>query len=195
MQTLRATILVVLFSAVPVLCAAVDLSDLIGGNFDTTSKKVRLEIAEKLLQEIDELSQYLADNKWIQDERKKIKDLSGEATARHLNLVESYEFQSKILFKHLNGIKKNLDIILTPDIKISVEMCCWTIVSHGLTDQEKIDGPVQILQSIEKRPNNISESVDQSTKQYSEEGAFYRWYGRGILEYIVIPYLYREMKS
>lgn len=195
MRHLRITIVIVLCCAVPRLCLSVDLSDLIGGNFDTASKTVRKEIAEKLLKEIGELSEYISDEKWILNERKREKDISGEAAARHLNLIESYDFQSQILFNHLNSIKENLEIILTPDIKISVEMCCWAIVSHGLTDQEKIDGLIQVLQSVEKIPENIDEHIDINAEEFLEDGAFYKWYGRGILEYIVIPYLYREMGS
>ena len=71
------TLLVTFLASASVTGFAANTGDLIGGTFDATSKKERLEIAREILGDIEKLSNYVATSKpaditWILTEQEAI---------------------------------------------------------------------------------------------------------------------------
>ena len=194
MRLLKVTVFFVFAWVIPTLGFTASETDLINGDFDATSRKVRVEIAGSLLKRIDKLAQYLqtpspSETRWLQDEQEKIAKLAGKShDARLVKLVESPEFQSKKLYTILNNASSALKCIQTPKVELQREMLCWSVASLNLTDTTHINEAIRILRNKEKLPKDISKLADLSGESVGN-GAFYNWFGRGIHEYIVIPYL------
>lgn len=69
------------------------------------------------------------------------------------------------------------------------EMFCWSVASLGLLDRTTLIDSVNILTENKKLPRNLTIDSAFGTEKYGVE---YSWYGRGILEHILIPFLHKE---
>lgn len=181
---------------------AVDASDLILGKFDSSSRKQRTAIANDLLKNVQELSQYLPIQKpqeieWTKQESNAIAKLRKSeiagANLRSVKLVESPEWQHEKLQSALTEIRDALLCASNQSISISREMMCWSVASFHLSDHNKFNDAVRILLSAGRLPEDALKKARIASESLGY-GFFYHLYGRGILEYVIIPYLKSQVK-
>jgi hypothetical protein len=159
----KAIIFIIFTCVFPSLGFSASESDLINGNFDSTSKKVRVEIADSLIKRINKFAQYLqtpspSEKRWFREEQEKISKLEGKShETRLLKFVESPEFQSQKLSTIMNSVSSALKCIQHPRVELKTEMLCWSAASLNLTDSTTINDAIRILRSKGKLPRNISE--------------------------------------
>ena len=190
------TLLVTFLASASVTGFAANTGDLIGGTFDATSKKERLEIAREILGDIEKLSNYVATSKpaditWILTEQEAIDQLKGTPawSARIIQLHETPEFQNLKLRNLLDNIEHMLQCVIGVDVIWSIEreIFCWSVISRDLSDRSTIDNAIPILIKHDRLPKDIEDKAGLSViTNYSD---FYDWYGTGIHAHIVIPYL------
>ena len=178
---------------------AADSASLISGEFNAKQKIERTEIAKDIKSQIDLLDSYLPNLKpseieWIDQERIAIKKLEGTDawSARLTQFYESPEFQQQKLKNLLGSIKSNIDCIMNEKVNLNTEMLCWTVTSYNLSDRSTFDDSIMTLKKHTKLPNDIVKKA--GLWEASGYGAKFETYARGIIEYIVIPYLAGKIK-
>lgn len=187
-----------LLAALPARAAGA--GDLILGQFDATSRKERAEIARDLREKVQKLAQYLPtqrpqESAWLKEESDSIDRLgkSDAEISRRVKLGESPEFQHEKLHNILTAIRDALSCAAEQSNSISREMMCWSVGSFHLTNRSAINDAVLIL----VRAGRLPRDVDKQAMLGSESlgfGYFYDMWGRGIQEYVVIPYLKSQAK-
>lgn len=186
---------------------AADSADLIGGKFNATSHKVRGEIARKLLTTVHRLSIYVptpkpSESAWVEQEGIVIQKLNTDnddstaANSRRLQYVHSPEFQQQKLYTVLADIENALSCAAAPNTPLRKEIMCWSVASFLLTDHSMFNDSIAILLKAGRLPKDVTEH--KSDVMLGSEslgfGFWYEAYGRGIQEYIVIPYLKGQLK-
>lgn len=171
-------------------CAAysknVSASDLVDGNFDATIRENRIIIANDISRNVRVLNSAIPDTspvvaKWLRLERREIDALKDKQIrdSRITELVNTADFQQDKLKNYLKNILATLSCIQKQS-PISNEMYCWSYLGFLLTGQVVLGDALNILGKEGKLPANID--ADLVMEQYN-------WYGRGILQYIIIPYI------
>jgi hypothetical protein len=187
-----------LLTALP--ARAADLSDLISGQFNAGSKKERAAIARDLREEVQKLAQYLPtprpqESAWLKQERDAIDALgnSDAALSRRVTLMNSPEFQHEKLHSILTSIRDSLACAAEQSNSVSREMMCWSVASFLLTDHSAFNDAVLILLRAGRLPQDIDTKATLGSDSLGF-GYFYEVWGRGIQEYVVIPYLKGQAK-
>lgn len=203
MFTNRALLLItfVLFIGSTFPVQAADLSVLINGQFDATSKKDRAKIARDLLAEIQKLFQYLPTQKpqeaaWLKQEKEAIGklDQAEAVTSRRVQMAMTPEFQQEKLHSTLTAIQDTLACAADPSSSLSREMMCWSVASFLLTDRAMFDDSISILLKAGRLPRDVEKQAFLGSESLGF-GYFYDvLWGRGIQEHIVIPYLKGQTK-
>ncbi len=173
---------------------AADAGDLINGSFKSSYREERIKIAKDILKQIELLESYLSEPKpseisWVDEERVAIDKLKGTDAwnERIKRFYESPEFQHQKLKTLLGNIKQNLNCITLNKISLRKEMLCWAKASLTLTDSTTFDDSISILIRNDRLPKDIAKKA--KLLEISGYSTKYGWYGRGIHEHIVIPYL------
>ncbi len=186
----------VLFLSATFPVQAADQSDLINGHFDATSKKERNKIARDLSAEVQMLAQYLSspkpqDSAWVKQELAAINQLgqSEAAVSRRVQLVKSPEFQYEQLYTALTSIQNALTCAANPSNSLSKEMMCWDVAGFLLTDNNVFNDSIPILFKAGHLPRD-----DMIGDKSLGFGFFYAIKGRGIQQFVVIPYLIGQAK-
>ena len=195
------TLLVTFLASASVTGFAANANDLILGTFDAASKKERLEIARDILGQIEKLSNYVATSKpaditWVLTEQQSILQLDGTdaRAARSIQLHETPEFQNLQLRNLLDNIEYMLQCVIAVDVDESIEreIFCWSVISLYLSDRSTIDDAIPILVKHDRLPKDIEDKASLlMIRNYSD---IYDWWGTGIHEHIVIPYLQSEAR-
>ena len=187
---------ILLLAALP--ARAVDASDLINGKFDATSRKERREIAKDLGERVHTLAQYLPslkpqDSAWLTQENEAIDRLgqSEAALSRRVQLGTSPEFQHEKLHNSLAAIRDAIACAGDPSTSLSREMMCWSVGSFLLTDRDMFNDSISILIKAGRLPRDVEKHAISPSLGF---GYFYNLWGRGIQDYIVIPYLKGQAK-
>jgi hypothetical protein len=175
--------------------------DLINGEFDSTSKKERIEIARDILGRVENLSNYVSavspsEREWVLTEQEALHSLRGtDAYHNRLNqLYDSAEFQNLKLKSLLDSIERNLMCVIgedpnIEDTSISQEMLCWSLADRDLSSRITIDAAIPILIKHNRLPEDIGEKSELKLTDYFDYSHKFEWMAHGINEYIVIPYL------
>ena len=195
------TLLVTFLASASVTGFAANANDLILGTFDAASKKERLEIARDILGQIEKLSNYVAMSKpaditWVLTEQESIAQLdeTDAQGARIIQLHETPEFQNLQLRNLLDNIEYMLQCVIAVDVDESIEreIFCWSVISLYLSDRSTIDDAIPILVKHDRLPKDIEDKASLwMIRNYSD---IYDWWGTGIHEHIVIPYLQSEAR-
>lgn len=168
--------------------------DLIRGGFDSNSRAQRLEIAKEVLSSVETLAQYLptlkpSEKTWIDEERLAIDNLgdSKAASSRLRTWYESPEVQHERLATALTEITNALHCVIDGTPPLRREIVCWAVASSNLTDSTTLDTAIGILLKSGRLPKKpLSEYFFWEGPDYTNN---WRWYGRGMLQYLVVPYL------
>lgn len=173
---------------------------LIEGKFDPSSRKIRREIALDVKKRVVNLLDYVPAPKpnevaWVVNEKAEIEKIQdAEARSeREEKLVGSPEFQQARLRSDLQEIADALDGVMKPDISTRAEMLNWCIASHGLTNNEEMNDAINILIQSGRLPSDLASKVKLGGA-IGYTGVL-GWWGRGIQEYLVIPYLEDKIKK
>ena len=173
---------------------------LLSGEFDASSRKARLEICSDLRLRVLKLLQYLpvpkpSDLAWINKERSEIEKIqeAGISSDRFSKLLESPEFQTVRLRSNLEQILMALEKVQTPKIQTREEILNWCIAGHFLTNNEEMDDAIRILIKAGQLPADLPTKVKLGDA-IGYTGLF-GWWGRGIQEHLVIPFLAGKIKS
>lgn len=179
---------------------AADADSLILGELNARRKSERIEIAKDIKAKINLLDSYLPNPKpseitWITQERIAIEKLTetDARNARLIKLYESPEFQHNKLKNLLESIKSSLNCITTEKVNLGSEMLCWAVTSHNLSDSTVFDDSIMILMEHNKLPKDIAKKT--GLWEAVGYGGRYRSFARGIMKYIVIPYLAGKIKQ
>ena len=198
---MKIQILLVFFltTLIPVSKAA-NYGDLIGGKFDPSSRKDRAEIAASLEAELQNLNQYLPIQKpeeqvWLKEENAAIDSINDKEAkkSRFTKLVLSPEFNHAKLHENLSSLLNSLTCASNLKISTSKEMTCWSVASLTLTDSSMFNDTISNLIQNGRLSKNDTENVVNPIGP-NGYGFFYNVYGRGILSYILIPYLIKNSK-
>lgn len=181
---------------------AADSRSLISGKFNATQKTERTEIAKDIKAKIELLDSYLPNLKpseiaWIEEEKVAIQKLKGmdAQAARLVQLLESPEFQHQNLKDSLRNIKNNLDCIANEKVTLNSEMLCWAVTSHHLSEESTFDDSITVLKKHGRLPKDIAKKAGLlEISGYRSYSILYKSYARGIMEYIIIPYLAGNIK-
>ena len=179
---------------------AMDAGRLINGDFNSSSRKDRLEICYDVRSKVMNLLQYVPIPKpsevdWVNSERAAIEIITDpEAkSARLEKLSEGPEFQQIRLRADLQQIINFMDAITTRNIPVKKEMLYWCIASHGLTNNEEMNDAIKILIQAGRLPEDLALKVKLG--QAIGYTGVLGWFGRGIQEFLVIPFLAGKIKT
>jgi len=177
---------------------AVNCDSLLNGDFNAQSREDRIAIAKSLIIKIELLDSFLpnlkpSEKEWVEQEQaaiEKIKD--GYAKLERLKqLSDSPEYHQLKLKNHTENIKFFLNSI--PKEKLKGEMLSWSYVSYLLSDPTTFNDAIKNL----KRHGRLPKDIEKKAGIFPENigyGFLYNFYGRSILEYIIIPYLRGTIK-
>lgn len=192
MKNLSLLFLLVASASAPALAA--DATDLINGHFDSSSRKERQDIARSVLSHTEELSAFVprlspSERSWVIAEQAEAQQIKDEAARnqRFIRLHESQEFQQHKIKAILDAAMDALQCVVNTSVGIRREMLCWSMASFQLSDAETLNYAIQNLIHHARLPKNIAEKAQLPL--VSGFSTKFTWYSRGMLEYIVIPYL------
>jgi hypothetical protein len=156
-------------------------------HFDPHSKAERKAIANDLAFRVARLADLVADQdrselqKLAQDEEKLA--AAGPDSKPNAELQLSVAYQHRKLVKLLADIHTALDCVINSDTNPS-EMLCWARASLLLSDEESLKLAIGILRDNRRLPENRN-----LPPLIRGPEVWYDTYARGILEFILIPYL------
>jgi len=155
--------------------------------FDPQSKAERMAIANDLAFRVARLADLVADQD--RDELKKLEQdeaklaAAGTDSRPNAELQLSVAYQHRKLVKLLSDIHTALDCVVNSDID-AAEMLCWARTSLLLSDEESLKLAVGTLRDNRRLPENKN-----LPPLIRGPEVWYDSYARGILEFILIPYL------
>jgi hypothetical protein len=170
--------------------------NLISGDFDTFSRKSRKEIAIDLKKEVNDLLfqvpiQNPDDLAWLESEKREIDQIENSQKNKSLDRTVAYvgskQFQHRQLRSLLINTSEALSCILEANISIKREMMCWTVASSNLMEKGRFSDSISTLRKHGILPKKVDSSF--------EEDYWYQVYGKGIIDYIVLPYLRSQSKQ
>ena len=188
----------VVLGAAPVFAGHAD--QLIDGKFNATSRKARLEIAADLRQRTTDLLSYISIPTpnavdWVLSEQREIEKIQNTQaqSERQEKLYDSPDFQQVKLRAELLEIIHALNEIMKQNISTRVEMAYWCRVSLGLTNNESMNDAIRILIQSGRLPSDLPNKVKLGGA-IGYTGVL-GWWGRGIQEYLIIPYLEGKLRK
>ncbi len=188
-------IVVVLCLACPGSVDAANSGDLINGEgVYAHSREYRTALASSLEQLVRPLYQSVPnlspdERAWLQAEQSRIDGISDQ-TSKNRQIVlftESHEFHIARAKQGLGQQLEMIECIENPRVTIQAEMVCWAILSLILQDPFLFES-MEIL-SDHGRIAVPTTSIIANTSLGLD---IFRFYGRGILKFILIPYLLAE---
>jgi hypothetical protein len=168
---------------------------LISGDFDTFSRKSRKEIAIDLSKKINNLLfqvpiQNPDDLAWLESEKSEIDRIENNQKIMPLDRTVAYigskQFQHRQLRSLLVNTSEAISCILEANISIKREMMCWAVASSNLIEKEKLSDSISTLRKHGVLPKKVDSVF--------EEDYWLPVYGKGIIDYIVLPYLQSQSK-
>lgn len=156
---------------------------------DWTDRAHRLTLARDLVDRISLLEANLPelpdkDRVWIENLEAKIDRLGGDASSRERGeLYLSRQYQQRALLQHVDAVKAELACIRVAQ-PLDREMPCWSRLSVLLLDGDRIGVALETLRDYRMVPR----SRDMPVKA-QHPSLWYADYGRGIVEYLLVPYL------
>lgn len=186
------------FGMVSIFAGSAD--QLLEGRFDSSSRKIRHEIALDVKQRVVDLLNYVPALKpnevaWVINEKAEIQKIqdTNARSEREEKLVSSPEFQQMRLRSDLQEIVNSLDKAMSPKISIRAEILNWCIASHNPTNNEEMNDAIKILIQSGRLPSDLAQKV-RLGEAIGYTGLL-GWWGRGIQEHLVIPYLKGGIKK
>ncbi len=158
-------------------------------HFDWRQEAHRKTIARDLERRLDLLasvvpSQSPEQRQHVVDEMAQVQHLGTEASPRRRSrLYMSRGYQHFRLLELIAETRSDLECILA-SVDIRNEMHCWGLAAQHFADEARLDLALSMLRSARLIPRDGNMPV---TAQDPE--VWYGEYGRGILQYIVVPYL------
>jgi hypothetical protein len=193
--------LVLLLTSTSAPAFAASAVDLINGKFDSGSRKERQDIARSVLAMTEKLSAFVSqlppsEKSWVLDEQAEVRQLKDDAARnqRFAQLSQRPEFQQQELKSLLEAIKDSLQCIADVRVALRREMFCWAVASQRLSDSMTLNYAITNLVQHGRLPKDIHTKAELMPDSLGY-GAHYTWYSRGIIEYIVIPYLAGQIKE
>ena len=120
----------------------------------------------------------------VLEEMAELERLGAEATPRRRSrLYMSRGYQHFRLMELIDETQADLECILSA-VRISEEMRCWSLAALHFGDEARLDLALSMLRSARLIPKDSHMPV---TAQ--DPAVWYGEYGRGILQYILVPYL------
>jgi len=168
---------------------------LILGEFDAFSRKSRKEIAIDLNKKINDLLfkvpiQNPDDLAWLESEKIEIDRIESTQKTmpvdRTVAYIKSKQFQHRQLRSLLVNTSEAISCILEVNVSIKREMMCWTVASSNLIEKEKLSDSISTL-----RKHGV---LPKKADSFFEEDHWFPVYGKGIVDYIVLPYLRSQSK-
>ena len=182
-------VLAAMASATPA-AAAVNAWELIHPKtFDWQQATHRIAIARDLLRRLNLLASVVPmqspqQQALVLDEMAALDKLGNEAPPRRRSrLFMSRGYQHYRLLELIEETRENLNCILAA-ADIHEEMHCWSLAAQHFGDEARLDLALSMLRSARLIPKDGQMPV---TAQDPE--VWYGEYGRGILQYIIVPYL------
>ena len=174
----------------PLAAASVDAWELIHPkSFDWREEPQRKAIARDLLRRLDLLASVVPPQSpeqraLVLDEMAELANLGGEASPRRRSrLYMSRGYQHYRLLQLIGETRDDLQCILGAT-DVPGEMHCWSLAAQHFGDEARLDLALSMLRSARLIPRDGQMPV---TAQDPE--VWYGEYGRGILQYILVPYL------
>lgn len=184
----------------PAISLSLDKGNLISGGFDSQSRDARIDVARDALKHVRVLADFLPTHKitevkWIEKERAEIAKLNNSKAenSRLVKLFGGPEFQHQKLDGLLKTILDALECAANPNVELKGEMLCWSVASFNMTDSVTLTDSIRILRNSGILPANIVQQAELS--DVNGLGDEYTWLGRGMQEYILIPYLAGKIKK
>lgn len=172
------------------MAAAVNAWELIHPRaFDWQEAAHRTAIAKDLLRRLNLLASVVPPQSpqqqaLVLDEMEALDKLGTEAPPRRRSrLFMSRGYQHYRLLELIEETRGDLECILAA-ADIREEMHCWSLAAQHFGDEARLDLALSMLRSARLIPKDGQMPV---TAQDPE--VWYGEYGRGILQYIVVPYL------
>ena len=157
--------------------------------FDWQQAPHRTAIARDLLRRLNLLASVVPEQSpeqraLVLDEMEALETLGAEAPPRRRSrLFMSRGYQHYRLLQLIGESRADLDCILAAT-GIQEEMHCWGLAAQHFGDEARLDLALSMLRSARLIPKDGQMPV---TAQDPE--VWYGEYGRGILQYIIVPYL------
>lgn len=156
---------------------------------DWTSREHRLILARDLTDRILLLEANLPemserDREWVENLEQRIEQLGDDTTSSERGkLYLSRQYQHRTLLEHTESVKRDLACVRDAT-DLQQEMICWGQVSVQLLDGDRIDVALETLRDhrMIPRPREMPFVTLNPSLWYSE-------FGRGIVEYLLVPYL------
>lgn len=205
-------VVIVLATTSPAL--GVDSHDLRKGEFKANSRNERLEIAKDLLRKVNLLDSYLPklppsvkaaiekERAWL--EKRKDTEEDDDYVLVHVDNYRSRKTQGFNLEHLLEATRKSLECITVEKIELKSEMICWAETSLKLSQRRTLNDSTQFLINYGLLPKDIAEKAELLPEDLAEKlhlmvissgyGDIYDMFGKGILQFILIPYLRGEVK-
>jgi hypothetical protein len=175
--------------ALPTATSAATAWDLISPkNFDWQSRSERLAIARDLRSRVEQFAALIepqrpAELQALERDEAQLAAKAKVSDRERAELQLSVAYQNRKLVAALTSIVNALDCVIDTN-RIATEMSCWATTSLLLGDEESLRLALATLRKYQRLPRN----KDLPALVRSPE-VWYSTYGRGILEFILVPYL------
>jgi hypothetical protein len=178
-----------MFLALPTTTSAATAWDLISPkNFDWQSRSERLAIARDLRSRVEQFAALIqpqspAELQALERDEAQLAAKAKVSDRERAELQLSVAYQNRKLVAALTSIVNALDCVIDTN-RIATEMSCWATTSLLLGNEESLRLALATLRKYQRLPRN----KDLPALVRSPE-VWYSTYGRGILEFILVPYL------
>lgn len=188
-RTLLAVVLPALLLAAPGAVAADAWALVYADRFDASSRAERLSVARSLESRVRYLSNAIAPLSesaagQLAAREQALADDSPSSRARS-RLYLSADYQQRELRALLDEINASISCIPTAPNE-SAEMACWSRAAVALQEDQKLRVALGVLRDRRVLPKDRTFPVDGQDPE-----VWYDAYGKGILRYIIHPYLER----
>ena len=159
-------------------------------NFDSQSRNERLAIARDLRNRVKQFAALIepqspAELQELERDEARLAANPKSSNRDRAELQLSVAYQQRKLVAALDAMTNALDCVVDTQ-RIATEMSCWATTSLLLSDEESLRLALSTLRNHRRLPRN----KDLPALVRSPE-VWYATYGRGILEFILVPYLRR----
>lgn len=192
MKTTSALALALAIFCAPLHAQTFTSGALIDGKFDAASRAVRSQIARDLLTRVNAFADLVptpkpTDVAWVDAENAALSKISDSTASfnRTTQFYESVEFQNVKLYNVLQSVRSALACVLDTNVPVRREIYCWASASLLLSNQTTYSDGIRVL----RQSNKLPDTPVTSTAQLLFSGL-----GRGIQEYVVLPYLRGDIK-
>ena len=161
-------------------------------DFDWRQVEQRRAVAKDLLERLDMLGSAIpplspSQQARVLQEAAELERLDPDADSRRRSrLFMSRRYQHFRLLDLLKETRSNLECVLAA-AQIGEEMRCWSLASVNFGEEAKLDLALSMLRSARLIPKDGAMPV-----KAQDPAVWYGEYGRGILKYILTPYLTQQ---